>query len=271
MMDLKKQIVGLYRKAATELPKDISIALENAYAGEDNALGRAMLAKMLQNIKLAGNEKKPLCQDTGIPFFYVRYPSSYTQKELSAMIQDATDIATEEVPLRPNAVDCINGANIGNRPVIHFEEADELEIDLLLKGGGSENVSAIYQLPNSSLNAHRDLDGVRKCILDAVFKAQGKGCPPYIIGCAIGGSIEEVAHNAKKQLLWNIGSINDDKQLAELEKQTLEQINQLGIGPLGLGGKTTALAVHIDSGVRHPASFFVGVSVGCWCLRRASL
>jgi fumarate hydratase, class I len=270
-MNLKNQIIGLYRKAATELPPDIAAALEKAEKAEDNILGKEILAKILENIGLAGNEAKPLCQDTGIPLFYVKYPSQYSQKELAEIIQKATDIATEEVPLRPNAVDCLNGANIGNKPVIHFEEGDKLEIELMLKGGGSENVSAVYQLPNSALNAHRNLDGVRKCILDAVYKAQGKGCPPYIIGCAIGGSIEEVAHNAKKQLLWKIGTKNDYDELAELEEKTLDEINSLGIGPLGLGGRTTALAVHIDSGVRHPASYFVGISIGCWCLRRASL
>ena len=157
-------------------------------------------------------------------------------------------------------------AFLSPKPQSYFEASD-----LIMKGGGSENVSKIYFLPDKELGADRDLRGVEKCIIDAVFKAQGKGCPPYIIGVALGGTLEAVAYLSKKQLLRNIQDNNEDKELDIFEKEVLENINKLNIGPLGLGGKTTALAVKINSSYRHPASFFVGVSFGCWCLRRQSL
>ena len=141
----------------------------------------------------------------------------------------------------------------------------------MLRGGGSENISTIYQLPNNNLEALRNLDGVKKCVLDAVFKAQGKGCPPYIIGVAIGGNIEEVAHLSKKQLLRQINDINPKSELKVLEEETLKEINDFDIGPMGLGGDTTALSLKITSSVRHPATFFVGISISCWCLRRGKI
>jgi len=212
-----------------------------------------------------------MCQDTGIPVFYAKYPKDYSQIELKKTIEEATDTASEEVPIRPNAVDSLTDENIGNKPVIHFEESDKLKIDLMLKGGGSENVSTLYFLPDNELNAHRNLDGVRKCVLDAVFKAQGKGCPPYIVGVAVGGSLEQVTHLSKKQLLRKIDDENPIKELNGFEKNVFDDINKLGIGPLGLGGKSTALGVKAVTSYRHPASFFVGVSLGCWAMRRQSL
>lgn len=270
-MNLKREIINLYRKTATELPYDIIFALEKAEKIEDNPISKSIITKILENINRAKNESKPICQDTGTPIFYVKYPRDYSQQELRKIIENATINATKEVPLRPNAVDSLTSKNIGNKPIIHFEESEDLKIDLLLKGGGSENVSAIYQLPNSEINAERNLDGVKKCILDAVFKAQGKGCPPYIIGVATGGSIEEVAHLSKRQLLKKLDYQNPVNELKKFEEDALYHINQLGIGSMGLGGKTTALAVKIENSIRHPASFFVGISIGCWCLRRQSL
>lgn len=277
-MNLQQRIVELYQKTATELPKDIIDALVNAQPEENNYIGCLHLEKILENIILAKKESKPICQDTGTPIFYVKYSRKYPQDEVGKAIRAATKIATKRSFLRPNAVNILKDKNIGNEPVIHFvekyrfvEKYQYLQMDLILKGGGSENVSAIYQLPNQELNAERNLDGVKKCILDAVFKAQGKGCPPYIIGVAMGGNIEQVAHLSKKQLLRRINDKNSIPKLARVESQTLRDINQLGIGPLGLGGDTTALAVKIDSGWRHPASFFVGISFSCWCLRRQSL
>ena len=147
-MKLKEQIVELIRKAAVELPEDIVLALEKAKENEDNPNGLEILNKILENINKAKTWQKPMCQDTGTPIFYVEYPKNYSQIELKKIIEEATDIATNEIPIRPNAVDSLTDKNIGNKPVIHFEEADELKIDLMLKGGGSENVSTIYFLPN---------------------------------------------------------------------------------------------------------------------------
>jgi len=269
-MELRERIVQLFRKTATELPEDIISALKEAYKKE-SPIGKDILSNIIKNIEQAKIKSRPICQDTGTPFVHVKHPREYSQKELRKVINEAADIATKEVPLRPNAVDTLTGENIGNVPIIYFEEADELKIDLLLKGGGSENVSAAYQLPNKELDAHRDLDGVKKCIIDAVFKAQGKGCPPYIVGIATGGNIEDVAHRAKKQLLRKIDDNNTNPELEKFEKEVTEKINSLGIGPMGLGGSATVLGVKATGGIRHPASFFVGVSISCWCLRRQSL
>jgi len=270
-MDLKQQIIDLYRRTANEMPEDVILALEKAARIEDNLVAKEILGKLFDNSKEAKSAQKPICQDTGTPFFYVKYPAGHSQKDLVKIIEEATGEATENVPLRPNAVECVSGKNIGNRPVIHFEENNSLKIDLLLKGGGSENVSAIYSLPNTGLKADRNLEGVRKCVIDAVFKAQGKACPPYIIGVALAGNLEQAAYLSKKQLLRELEDKNPVKDLSNLEEKILTEINQLGIGPAGLGGKTTALGVKIADGIRHPASFFVGISIGCWALRRQSL
>jgi fumarate hydratase class I len=271
-----RNIVELYRMAATELPADVVRALNEALERENGKVARGVLSSILENVEKAKSGGRPICQDTGVPVFYVRHGKTHSQLELKSVIREGTEMATKQVPIRPNAVNTLTGENVGNRPVFHLEEAEggeqgKLQIDLMLKGGGSENVSAIYQLPEKGLNADRDLAGVSKCVLDAVFKAQGKGCPPYVIGVAMGGNIEEVAYLSKKQLLRKLDDSNKDKELDAFEKEILEKINKLGIGPLGLGGKATALAVKVANSYRHPASFFVGISLGCWCMRRASL
>ncbi|MFA6170858.1 MAG: fumarate hydratase [Patescibacteria group bacterium] len=270
-MELKEKIVNLYRRTANVLPEDVILALEKAEKIEDNPVAKEIFKKLIENTREAKGEEKPICQDTGTPYFYVEYPEGHTQKELTEIIEEATIEATSGVPLRPNAVNCLTGKNIGNKPVIHFKEGKKLKINLMLKGGGSENVSAIYSLPNIDLKADRNLEGVRKCVLDAVFKAQGKACPPYIIGVALAGNLEEAASISKKQLLRKLNDKNPEKELFELEEKVLAEINELLIGPAGLGGKTTALGVKIASGVRHPASFFVGIAISCWAMRRQSL
>ncbi|MFH1586265.1 MAG: fumarate hydratase [Candidatus Diapherotrites archaeon] len=269
-MALKEEITELYRKTATELPKDVFSALEMAKESEDGG-GKEILSKILENSNMAKTSSKPICQDTGIPIFYVKRPADKSEKELREIIGEATIAATEEIPLRPNAVDSLTDKNLGNKPIIHFKESDKLEIGLILKGGGSENVSAIYKLPDSNLNAGRNLDGVRRVVLDTVFRAQGKGCPPYFVGVAIAGSMEEAMHLSKKQLLRNLDDVNSNPELKNFEENVLGEINELGIGPLGLGGKATALGVKAATAPRHPASFFVGISIGCWCMRRQSL
>ena len=254
-MGLKEDIVELIRKTANVLPEDVLSTLKG-----DNPI----LEKIRENCVIAENNSRPICQDTGTPIFYVKRPKESSEVELKQIITKAVDTATKEVYLRPNAVD-INGENIGNVPIIHFEEGEKLVIDLLLKGGGSENVSAIYKLPNKELKAMRNLEGVKRCVLETIFKAQGKGCPPYIIGVATGGNIEQVAHLSKKQLLENI------EEHSDYEKEILDAVNRLHIGPLGLGGSKTALSVKIAHEPRHPATFFVGISLNCWCLRRGRL
>lgn len=270
-MELKEEIMSLLRKTATELPEDVTSELEKAEAKEDNLVSKNILRNILINIEQAKIKSKPICQDTGIPIFYVKCPRNFSQTEIKDTIQEALAVATEDIPLRPNAIDTLSNKCTGNRATIHFEESEDLKIDLILKGGGSENVSTICQLPNKEINAYRNLDGVRKCILETILKAQGKGCPPYIIGVAVGGSVEEVAHLSKMQLLRKLNDKNPIEELKLLEERTLNEINQLHIGPMGLGGKNTALAVKITTSTRHPASFFVGISISCWCLRRGNI
>lgn len=273
-MNITNHTVELLKKTATELPRDITQSLQEVYQKETNPTGKEILHNILTNLEKAKTNSKPICQDTGIPIFYIDRPPNITEQELKQEIIDATNIATEQVPLRPNAVNCISGKSEGNVPIIHFQESkkeNQIKINLLLKGGGSENISQIYKLPNQKLDAHRNLEGVRKCIIDSIFQAQGKGCPPYIIGVAIGSCIEEVAHLSKQQLFRYINDKNQVPILEVLEKETKEQINSLNIGALGLGGNSTCLAVKVTSSVRHPASYFVGISISCWALRRGSL
>ncbi len=266
----KETVTDLYTKCATELPKDVVEKLRESYDNEEDETAKYILKTVLENIDIAKNESKPICQDTGTPIFYISYDNSLPLDKIERLVEEATVEATEKIPLRPNAVDPMSGENVGNKPIIHFEASDKFRIDLLMKGGGSENVSAVYSLPDAELGANRDVDGVKKCVLDAVFKAQGKGCPPYIIGVAVGGNVEEVAHLSKKQLLRSLDDANGDEGLRKIEADLLSKINKLGIGPLGLGGKTTVLGVKMAKSYRHPASFFVGVSFGCWALRRQS-
>ena len=267
-MSLKEKIIELYRKTATEMPEDIIAALRKAEAKEDeNTTSRKILTYILLNSKKAKDESRPICQDRGTPIFYVENKEGHSQKELKKIIEEATKEATESIPLRKNSIDSLTEKNNGNRPIIHFKETDRLKIDLLLSGGGSENISAVSKLSNT----HRNLKGVREYVLDSIVKVQGMGCPPYIIGLAIGGNIEEVAHLSKKQLLKRFDDKNQNPELEEFENKLLKDINQLGIGPAGLGGKTTALNVKIAAIPRHPTSFFVGISIGCWCTRRQNL
>lgn len=279
MLKLRDGIVELYKKVATSLPPDVEAALRAELAREDEgSAAAASLSIMIENVRLARDTARPICQDTGVPIFFVKVPIGLSHLQLRDTILDATRLATAKVPLRPNAVDVITEKNSGDNtgigfPVINFEETSggTLTIDLMMKGGGSENAGQIYKLPIDDLGAQRDLDGVRRCVLDAVQKAQGRGCPPYIIGVGIGAAKDQVTRLAKDQLMRKLTDFNKVGELAELECLLLKEINGLGIGPQGLGGKTTALGVKIGVNHRHPASYFVDVSVSCWATRRGRL
>ena len=271
-MNIQKHVIRLYHQTATHLAPDVARALRAAYKKESNKRGKQALGVILENIELGGKLKRPLCQDTGTPLFYVSYnPKKYTQKYLTRAIRAATKIATKKVPLRPNAVNPVTNENIGNEPVIYFSEGRGLEIELYMKGGGSENVGQIYSLPHTGLKAERDFTGVEKCVLDAVKKAGGKACPPYIVGIAVGSGMSEVMSLAKKQLLRSVTDKNSAKFLAKLERDWLVKINKLNIGPVGMGGKTTALSVKLGVMPRHPACYFVAVSFACWCMRHSKV
>jgi fumarate hydratase class I len=277
MRDLTEAFVELVRRTCTDLPPDVEKALTEARESEEpGSAARGALDTILQNAALSRRNSTPICQDTGTPIFYVRYPEGWSTRRLREQIRNAVAQATARSYLRPNAVDAISEKNSGNNlgddafPTIHFEEVEgeELSVDLMLKGGGCENVGAQYSLPNSQLGAGRDLAGARKVVLDAVYKAQGQGCAPGILGVAIGGDRGSSYYASKETLFRKMEEPNPVPQLAQLEDSLTEEANRLGIGPMGFGGKTTVLGVKIKGMHRLPASFFVSVSYMCWAHRR---
>jgi fumarate hydratase class I len=280
MHDLTQPILELIRLAATDLPPDVETSLRQAL--ESEAPGSAALGafeSIIKNVELARQNSTPICQDTGTPIFYVYHPEGWSTRKLRAQIENAVVTATQKAYLRPNSVDSLSGKNSGNNlggdhfPSIHFHEVDgnTLTIELMLKGGGCENVGAQYTLPNATLGAGRDLAGVRAVALDAVHKAQGQGCAPGILGIAIGGDRGTSYLASKETLFRKMGERSTDPQLAELEEKLTGEANQLGIGPMGFGGKTTVLDTKITSLNRLPASYFVSISYMCWAYRRRKM
>ncbi len=280
MQEITQAVLELVRLAATDLPADVEEAIASAAEQEEpGSAARGAMETILQNIALARQNQTPICQDTGTPIFYISYPAGWSTRSLRQQIEQAVVQATRLSYLRPNSVDSLTGKNSGNNlggdyfPTIHFHESEDetLTIDLMLKGGGCENVGAQYALPNSALGAGRDLAGVRKVVLDAVHKAQGKGCAPGILGVAIGGDRGSSYYASKEVLFRKMDEPSPEPQLAELEERLTSEANQLGIGPMGFGGKTTVLATKMTSLNRLPASFFVSISYMCWAYRRRRL
>jgi len=277
--DLTSHFVELIRLAATDLRPDIENALRAARdREEEGSAAQGALDTILENIRLARQNSTPICQDTGTPIFYVYYPSGWSTLKLRDQIRAATATATARSYLRPNAVDPLTGRNSGDNlgdefPSLHFHEWEEsyLKVDLMLKGGGCENVGAQYKLPNVTLHAGRDLEGVRRVVLDAVNQAQGLGCAPGIIGVAVGGDRGASYLRSKEQFFRPLDDHSPVPELAELEERLTEEANQLGIGPMGFGGKTTVLGVKIDTLHRLPASYFVTASYMCWADRRRTM
>lgn len=277
MQDLTPRFLELVRLAATDLPPDVEKSLHAAVENEESgSAAQGALKSILKNVELARENSTPICQDTGTPIFYVYYPLGMSTRKLRDQIRAAVAQATGKAYLRPNAVNTVSGKNTGNNlgdddfPSIHFEEieGDTLIVDLMLKGGGCENVGAQYKLPDNQLGAGRDLEGVRRVVLDSVYQAQGKGCAPGILGVAIGGDRGSAYYASKEVLFRNLEDENQDPELAELENQLTEEANQLGIGPMGFGGQTTVLGTKITGLHRLPASYFVTVSYMCWAYRR---
>lgn len=277
MEDLTKHFLELVRLTSTDLAPDIEKSLREAASREEpGSAAQGAMETIIKNVEMAREESTPICQDTGTPIFYVQYPEGWNTRKLRQQIQDAVIQATELSYLRPNSVNTITGKNTGNNtgdehyPAIHFEEVegDSLTVDLLLKGGGCENVGVQYKLPDNRLGAGRDFEGVRKVVLDSVFQAQGKGCSPGVLGVAIGGDRGTSYLASKEALLRQLDDKNTDPRLDELENQLTDQANQLGIGPMGFGGKTTVLGTKIKGIHRLPACYFVSVSYMCWAYRR---
>jgi len=273
---LQASLLELVRRTSCDLPPDVEKAIETASAREErDTTARYALDVVRKNIALAREKSLPVCQDTGSILFYVTGPQGLDQLAFRKAGDAAVKQATLKGFLRQNSVDSLTGRNSGTNlgpgsPVYHFAQAarQTIEVRLMMKGGGCENMGIQYSLPNGALGAGRDLRGVEKCILDAVFKAQGKGCAPGILGVCIGGDRATGYAHSKEQLLRALDDKNPDRELAGLEARVMKKANELGIGPMGFGGATTLLGCKIGALNRLPASYFVSISYMCWAYRR---
>ena len=279
MENFKKSIYDLIVETSTNLPADVRRALDTAI-GQENKQNQAGLAlqTIAINVDMAVTNCGPICQDTGMPTFEIKTPVGVNQIVMKKLIVEAIVDATKEGKLRPNQVDSLTGKNSGNNlgegtPVVHFEqwEKDDVEVKLILKGGGCENKNIQYSLPAELPNlgrADRTMDGVRKCIMHAVWQAQGQGCSVGAIGVAIGGDRASGYHYAKQQLFRTLDDINPNPELAKLEDYVMKNANKLGIGTMGFGGAVTLIGCKVGSYHRLPASYFVSVAYDCWAFRR---
>jgi tartrate/fumarate subfamily iron-sulfur-dependent hydro-lyase alpha chain len=276
MSRLQDSLVELIRRASAEIPSDVQRAILSALEKEkQGTIAKSALEIIERNIELAKQKSQPICQDTGSILFFVEGPIGLNQIEFEAAAREAVRWSTRKGHLRQNSVDSITGKNDGTNvgpgsPTLHFHQrdSDQTNVRLILKGGGCENVGAQYSLPNVQLKANRDLDGCRKVILDAVVQAQGKGCSPGILGVCLGGDRATGYALSKEQFLRKMEDRNPMPELDALEEDVLNTANELGIGPMGFGGRTTLLGVKIGAANRLPASFFVSVSYMCWAYRR---
>jgi fumarate hydratase class I len=279
MQSFFDSIVSLIIRTSTDLPPDVRAAMRHAAETEEESSRAGQALNIIrQNIDQAANIEGAICQDTGMPTFEVKTPVGANQIVMKKQIREAIAEATRRGKLRPNSVDSITGENTGNNlgpgmPVMHFEqwERDDVEVKLLLKGGGCENMNAQYSLPATLDHlgrADRTLDGVRKCILHAVWNAQGKGCAPGAIGVCIGGDRTSGYVEAKQQLFRSLDDINPDARLADLEAEIMRTANTLGVGPMGFGGAVSLIGCKIGVQNRLPASFFVSIAYDCWAYRR---
>jgi fumarate hydratase class I len=276
MTELHATLLELIRRTSAEIPDDVHRAILAGWEREKQGTIAASAMKIIEdNIELAKRKSQPICQDTGSVLFYVDCPIGFDQMAFTEAARSAVTLATQKGFLRQNSVDSLTGANDGTNvgpgaPTVHFHQhrSPEVSVRLMLKGGGCENVGAQYSLPIEKLHAGRDLDGCRRVILDAVLQAQGKGCGPGILGICIGGDRATGYEFSKLQLLRKLDDRNPNPQLDALEQDIVKTANELGIGPMGFGGKTTLLGTKICAINRVPASFFVSVSYMCWAYRR---
>src|SRR4030088_1689831 len=272
-------VLELIVRTSTDLPPDVRAAMKIAQGAEREGTRTAQALTMIAQIMdLAVDTEGAICQDTGMPTFEVKTPVGVNQIWMRQQIREAVAEATRRGKLRSNSVDSITGENSGDNlgpgtPHIHFDqwERDDIEIKLILKGGGCENTNAQYALPVELPHlgrADRTLDGVRKCILHAVWQAQGKGCSPGAVGVCVGGDRTSGYLHAKEQLFRTLDDVNPDSRLAELEASIMSTVNDLEIGAMGFGGKVTLIGCKIAALNRLPASFFVSVAYDCWAFRR---
>jgi fumarate hydratase class I len=274
-----QSVLELITETSTNLPPDVRVVMAAALANEAPATraGQA-LSIIAQNIDQAESCDGPICQDTGMPTFEVKAPVGANQIWMRQQIREAVAEATRRGKLRPNSVDSITGENSGNNlgpgtPIMHFDQWEEpdIEIKLILKGGGCENTNVQYALPaelDHLGRADRTLEGVRKCILHAVWQAQGKGCSPVAVGVCIGGDRTSGYMHAKEQLFRTLDDVNSDPRLGKLEQEIMDEANRLAVGPMGFGGKTSLIGCKVGTLNRLPACFFVSIAYDCWAFRR---
>jgi len=271
-----KNLKELIRRTSTDLPADVEGSIRRALKHEArNSHASWVLGTILENAALARKQGVPLCQDTGTMIFHFGVPVGFDTNALLASTRDAVALATRDGYLRQNTVDAITGASFATNvapssPVVSFQQGARKTVDvrLILKGGGSENMGHQYSLPDTDLDAGRDLEGVRRCVLDAAWRAQGNGCAPGVLGVCIGGDRSTGYWHSKEQFLRRLNDRSEVTVLARLEERIMRDARRLGIGPMGLGGRTTLLGVKVGAVSRVPASYFVTVSYMCWAFRR---
>src|SRR6266851_864317 len=276
---LASSLLELITQTSTNLPPDVRAAMSIAGAGETPGTQSSQaLNIILGNIDMAQDDEGPICQDTGMPTFFVHTPVGVNQIRIRKAIHEAVAEATRRGKLRPNSVDSLTGKNSGDNlgdetPVIHFEqwEEDDIEVKLILKGGGCENKNIQYSVPcelDHLGRADRNLEGVRKCILHAVWQAQGQGCAPGAVGVCIGSDRAHGYVLAKNQLFRTLDDVNPNPTLAALEAEIMDEANRIGVGAMGFGGKASLIGCKVTAANRLPASFFVSVAYDCWAFRR---
>ena len=279
MQFLQESLIELITQTSTNLPPDVREAMRSAIGAETPETPSSQaLSIIATNIDMAAEGEGPICQDTGMPTFDVHTPVGVNQIELRKAIRGAVAEATRRGKLRPNSVDSLTGKNSGDNvseetPIIHFEqwEKNEIEVKLILKGGGCENKNIQYSLPcalDHLGNAGRNLEGVRKCILHAIWQAQGQGCAPGAVGVCIGSDRAHGYLLAKYQLFRTLDDINPVPELAKLESEIMEEANRIGVGAMGFGGNVSLIGCKVVAANRLPASFFVSVAYDCWAYRR---
>lgn len=263
-----RSIADILRKAEIELPPDVENALRKAESVEESQVAKSQLQAILKNIELARKYRVPMCQDTGIMIFFAELGTEFMPAfDLEAAIREGVLRATSEIPLRPNAVDPLTRKNSGNNtgigiPDIHWKlvPGKQLKVTAAPKGAGSENMSSLRMFNPTETGS------IKRFVLETVLNAGGMPCPPLTIGVGIGGSSDAATRLAKESLLEPL-----DTPMSELEKEILEAVNSLGIGCMGLGGSTTALAVRVKTAYCHTASLPVAVNIQCWANRHATV
>jgi len=271
---LKDALVKQLKVAETILPDDVKRALEKARDHEENPMAKTILETILKNIELAQRTSKPMCQDTGVIIYYLEVGKDFPLiLELNDILKEAVIEATKKIPLRPNTINPWTHENPGDNtgryiPWINLDlvDGDEAIIHVLPKGGGSEYTCKLW-----SLSPGLGIKGVKEAVIRTIYEAGGKPCPPIIVGIGIGGGADISMKLAKKAILKPVGEKNEDPKVAEVEEELVKKANELGIGPMGVGGSTTVLDIHIDWAHRHPANLHVGVVTQCWAARRATI